>query len=52
MRREGLPAGYADALSTGLWPSCDVLLASEKAQQGQALRPETTIWHQQFGAAA
>ena len=52
MRRAGLPADYADALSTGLWPSCDVLLASEMAQRGQTLRPETTIWHQQFGAAA
>jgi hypothetical protein len=39
MRLAGLPDGYADALSTGIWPSCDVLLASEKRIQGRPYKP-------------
>lgn len=44
MRRARLPAGYADALSTGIWPSCDVLLAKEKQMQGRPLQSKETIW--------
>ena len=33
----GLPRGYADALSTGLWPSLDVLPAAEQKRTGQPL---------------
>jgi hypothetical protein len=44
MRHAGLPAAYADALSTGLWPSCDVLLAREKAQQGRPLQSKAMVW--------
>lgn len=44
MRKAGLPAGYTDALSTGRWPSCDVLPAREKLHQGRPLRPNTAVW--------
>jgi len=39
MRERGLPAGYADALTTGRWPSLDVLPAAERAQAGVPLAP-------------
>lgn len=44
MRDRGLPLGYADALETGLWPSCDVLPAVELAGRGCALAPESLLW--------
>jgi hypothetical protein len=44
MRERGLPAGYADALESGLWPSCDVLPAAELAQRGRALAPAALRW--------
>ena len=44
MRDRGLPAGYADALETGLWPSCDVLPAAELAHRGQAIAPDDLLW--------
>jgi predicted phosphodiesterase len=44
MRERGLPAGYAEALETGLWPSCDVLPAAELAQRGEALPPDRLLW--------
>ena len=31
-------AGYADCIETGLWPSMDILPATEQAQRGQRLR--------------
>lgn len=37
IRAEDLPAGYADGLETGLWPSLDVLPEPERATTGQAL---------------
>ncbi len=37
MRNEELPAGYADCLENGLWPSLDVLPEAEKALTGQAI---------------
>jgi hypothetical protein len=39
MHAAGLPAGYAEALWTGLWPSCDVLPATESKRQGIPLGP-------------
>jgi hypothetical protein len=42
MRSVSLPPGYADALSTGLWPSCDVLPALELEQRGKPLT-ETAV---------
>ena len=44
MRERGLPAGYAEALETGLWPSCDVLPAAELAGRGDALAPDGLLW--------
>jgi predicted phosphodiesterase len=44
MRKAGLPAGYTDALSTGLWPSTDVLLAKEKLCQGRPIQPKIIAW--------
>lgn len=44
MRRERLPEGYAEALESGLWPSCDVLPAAEFGQRGAALTPGAVLW--------
>jgi uncharacterized radical SAM superfamily Fe-S cluster-containing enzyme len=44
MRRAGLPEGYTAALSSGLWPSCDVLPAEEIRARGQALIAGSIVW--------
>lgn len=44
MREAGLPEGYAGALETGLWPSCDVLPAPELAARGAPIAPATLLW--------
>lgn len=44
MRQAGLPAGYAEAMRTGLWPSTDVLPPAELAQTGVALAPRPVTW--------
>ena len=44
MRRHGLPAGYAEALESGLWPSLDVLPPAERATTGKARAPERLLW--------
>lgn len=44
MRAARLPQGYADALSSGLWPSLDVLSPEDLARTGQALAPRTLRW--------
>jgi len=44
MRRARLPEGYAAALGTGLWPSCDVLPPAELAARGKSLRPSPLLW--------
>lgn len=44
MRSAGLPEGYAEALLTGLWPSCDVLPAVELAQRARPLAEESIRW--------
>jgi len=44
MRERGLPPGYADALQSGLWPSCDVLPAEELASRGEALALDPFHW--------
>src|SRR4051794_29219016 len=38
MRVAGLPEDYADALASGLWPSCDVLPSREVKAQGVPLK--------------
>jgi predicted phosphodiesterase len=44
MRGAGLPRGYADALSSGLWPSCDVLPGAEMKARGAPLNEATLSW--------
>ncbi len=44
MRRARLPEGYAAALESGIWPSCDVLPAAERARRGRPLAPVTLRW--------
>jgi len=44
MRQRGLPEGYAAALESGLWPSCDVLPPAELAARGRRLDPGAVIW--------
>ena len=45
MRERGLPAGYADALETGLWPSCDVLPPRELSERGAPLAVNSVSWN-------
>jgi predicted phosphodiesterase len=44
MRQAGLPAGYGDAMQTGLWPSTDVLPPAELAQTGVPLELGSMAW--------
>jgi predicted phosphodiesterase len=45
MITSGMDNGYAKALSSGLWPSMDVLPESERDQQGVALPAKTLFTH-------
>jgi hypothetical protein len=44
MRTAGLPEGYAAALGSGIWPSCDVLPPAEQARRGEKLMPVGLVW--------
>jgi hypothetical protein len=44
MLAAGLPQDYAQALTTGLWPSCDVLPAPELARRGRPLSEDSVLW--------
>jgi len=44
MRQHGLPEGYAAALETGLWPSCDILPPAELETRGRRLDPSVAFW--------
>ncbi len=44
MQSAGLPAAYATALQTGLWPSCDVLPPEELARRGQPYQEAALLW--------
>ncbi len=44
MRAARLPEGYAAALGSGIWPSCDVLPEAERARRGQPIQPRTLRW--------
>ncbi len=44
MRLAGLPQPYAEALSSGLWPSCDVLPPTEAKLQGLPLSLCDFVW--------
>lgn len=50
MRRSGLPHEYADALETGLWPNCDVLLADEMRNRGRPIEEGGVRWSGQAKA--
>lgn len=45
MRVHGLPEGYAAALETGFWPSCDLLPAAELRLRGEAISPGSLLWN-------
>lgn len=44
MRSAGLPAGYADALGRGLWPSCEILPPEERAATGKEISRGVILW--------
>jgi hypothetical protein len=44
MRAAGLPVDYADTMENGIWPSFDILPATEQAETGQALAPGSSLW--------
>jgi predicted phosphodiesterase len=44
MRQRGLLPGYAAALESGFWPSCDVLTPAEIAERGQPIEPSIRLW--------
>ena len=44
MRRNELPAEYSNAVSSGIWPSCDVLPRPEIHAAGIALQPASVVW--------
>lgn len=44
MRRHGLPEGYSDALSSGLYPSLDMLTEAEKARIGIPIASSSVSW--------
>jgi predicted phosphodiesterase len=44
MRQAALPEGYAEALETGLWPSCDVLPLKEIRERGVAIEEGAVVW--------
>ncbi len=44
MRARGLPAVYASAIETGLWPDLDILPAAEREAAGRALALDPLRW--------
>ena len=44
MERADLPPDYREALSSGLWPSCNVLPYREIREQGNSIEPGSFIW--------
>jgi hypothetical protein len=44
MRANRLPEGYAACLSTGLWPSRDILTPAELPATGRPLDPKPVLW--------
>ncbi|MCB1521129.1 MAG: metallophosphoesterase [Hyphomicrobiaceae bacterium] len=47
MLAAGLPDPYRIALSTGIWPNCDVLPAGDACRQGQFLTEGVVKWRHQ-----
>ncbi len=44
MRARGLPAGYADALISGLWPNLEILPPVERSLKGVEISPRQVFW--------
>ncbi|HXF55156.1 MAG TPA: radical SAM protein [Hyphomicrobiaceae bacterium] len=44
MREAGLGSEYRQALSSGLWPSCEVLPYREVCERGVPLKPGSFLW--------
>jgi predicted phosphodiesterase/uncharacterized Fe-S cluster-containing radical SAM superfamily protein len=44
MTRAGLPPDYREALTTGIWPSCDALPYREIRESGIPIAPGTIVW--------
>lgn len=44
MRKARLPEGYASALETGLWPSCDILTPLEMKKCGVRGKAQQYVW--------
>jgi predicted phosphodiesterase len=52
MDARGLPAGYRDGLTSGIWPSMDILPDGERAMRGIPLSPPVVLWpHRRRNAA-
>ena len=49
IRQFGLPEGYAVALETGLWPSCDVLPNQELSLRGEPIPAYHVLWNGENG---
>ncbi len=52
MRSAGLPSAYADALGTGLWPTCDVLPPAELKGRGLPLDAGSLTWRRDAGQSS
>ncbi|MDB5365552.1 MAG: Radical domain protein [Rhodospirillales bacterium] len=44
MRQAALPEAYAEALTSGLWPSLDILPAAERAATGHPIKPLRRVY--------
>jgi hypothetical protein len=44
VRAAALPIAYADALESGLWPSDDVMLESDRARRGAVIKESDLSW--------
>jgi predicted phosphodiesterase len=44
MRERGLPAAYADALESGLWPADDIMPEADRRARGRPLSPPPILW--------
>ncbi len=44
MRARGLPAAYAESLTTGIWPADDVMPEADRRGRGHPLSPVPVLW--------
>jgi len=50
MRERGLPAAYAEALMSGLWPADDMMPPADRRRRGLPLDPPALTWPRPAGA--